>query len=244
MKKEIERLAFLKGFKIGLITSKNNIEVDNYINKLDQEISNIENNTTKEDPILDTTKVETTTKDNTTNMYNLLQHINNKINYYIKIRNKNANNILLLSKNKFNYRYIQYIQIHNIKIINETENLKKIYDIIYNKYMTLLSKPINEESPPNESIIEERNFIYNPTAFINISDSLNNSLNELTENSANRNSENPYSRDPNSENPYSRDPNSQNSDSRDSLPEIRQGESVVQQFNQSINNLTSLIMSD
>jgi flagellar biosynthesis chaperone FliJ len=80
MKREIERLAFLKGFKIGLITSKNNIEVDNYINKLDQEISNIENNISKEEPVLDTTKVETTTKNNTTNMYNLLQHINNKVN--------------------------------------------------------------------------------------------------------------------------------------------------------------------
>jgi hypothetical protein len=224
MKREIERLAFLKGFKIGLITSKNNIEIDNYINKLDQEISNIENKISREEPILDTTKVETTTKNNTTNMYNLLQHINNKINYYIKIRNRNSNNILLLSKNKFNYRYVQYIQLQNIKIINETENLKKIYDVIYNKYMTLLSKPINEESPPNESIIEERNFIYNPSAFINISNSLNNSLNELTENSANRDSENP--------NPYN--PPSQN----------RPDESVVQQFNQSINNLTSLIMSD
>ena len=236
MKREIERLAFLKGFKIGLITSKNNIEVDNYINKLDQEISNIENKISKEEPVLDTTKVETTTKNNTTNMYNLLQHINNKINYYIKIRNRNSNNILLLSKNKFNYRYVQYIQLQNIKIINETENLKKIYDVIYNKYMTLLSKPINEESPPNESIIEERNFIYNPSAFINISDSLNNSLNELTENSANRNSENLDSMNFDSHNP---NPNPYNPPSQN-----RQDESVVQQFNQSINNLTSLIMSD
>jgi len=239
MNKEIERLAFLKGFKIGLITSKNNIDIDNYINKLDQEISNIENKSSKEDPVLNTTKVEKTTKDNTTNMYNLLQHINNKINYYIKIRNRNSNNILLLSKNTFNYRYVQYIQAQNIKIINETENLKKIYDIIYNKYMTLLSKPINEESPPNENIIEERNFIYNPSAFINISNSLNNSLNELTENSENLDSEYRDSENLNSEN---RD--SHNLDSDNPPSQNRPDESVVQQFNQSINNLTSLIMSD
>lgn len=239
MNKEIERLAFLKGFKIGLITSKNNIDVDNYINKLDQEISNIENKSSKDNPVLNTIKVEKTFKDNTTNMYNLLQHINNKINYYIKIRNRNSNNILLLSKNTFNYRYVQYIQGQNIKIINETENLKKIYDIIYNKYMTLLSKPINEESPFNENIIEERNFIYNPSAFINISNSLNNSLNELTENSENRDSKNRDSENRDSENLNSENLNSENPPSQN-----RSDESVVQQFNQSINNLTSLIMSD
>ena len=40
MNKELERLAFLKGFRIGLITAKSNFDVNNYINKLDKIVDN------------------------------------------------------------------------------------------------------------------------------------------------------------------------------------------------------------
>ena len=253
MNKELERLAFLKGFRIGLITAKSNFDVNNYINKLDYEINNLEHKDTKEeykDTKEDYSNKTEIKQNNTTNLYTLLQHINNKINSYIKRKNTNSNNIILLNKTKFSHRTIQYIQAHNIKLNNDIDNLKKIYDILYNKYMKLLSKPVNEESIRDNSVMQNgvspnsvmqngvspngvspkeekvRNFIYNPTAFDNISASLNNTLSELTDTDTNTNT----------------NTNMQNSNSDSHNP--NPNESVVQQFNQSINNLTSLIMDD
>ena len=251
MNKELERLAFLKGFRIGLITAKSNLDINNYINKLDYEINNLEHKDIKEEY---SDKTEIKQNNNTTNLYTLLHHINNKINTYIKKKNNNSNNIMLLNKTKFSHRTIQYIQAQNIKLNNEIENLKKIYDILYNKYMKLLSNPINEESNGDKSILQNsilqnstspnlvtsnreekvRNFIYNPTAFDNISASLNNTLSELTDTNSNSTNTNANT-NANSDSESDSESNSQNP---------IQNESVVQQFNQSINNLTSLIMDD
>jgi hypothetical protein len=248
MNKELEKLIFLKGYRMGLINSSGIQDVNLYLYKIDNEISILENknkmdgtttveNSNKQsiedtNTYTNTDDIDNNTDDNNShNLYLLLQHINDKMNKYINQKNKNSNKILQLSKNKFNYRYIQYIQNETIKINNELETLKKIYNVIYNKYMILMSTPLSK-SPENNNILNlnsnlnsnpnpnsnsknMRNFLYNPTALTDISTSLTTSLNEL--NNENNGTTN-------------------NKQSEDNV--------LFQQFSESINNLTALIMNN
>ena len=104
MNKELEKLIFLKGYRMGLINSSKIQDVNLYLYKIDNEISLLENKNKMDGTTTDNTSkqsiedtntytntdniennIENTDDNNSHNLYLLLQHINDKMNKYINL---------------------------------------------------------------------------------------------------------------------------------------------------------------